>query len=130
MLKAVKVIDYKGSYAYSPGVLRGVINLDEISSLVQVSRQETGRLDDVCRVTFKNGTVHDIIGKPEDFLPLPVPETAFVVSRKTILATEPAPQFVSFDREYAEDWCRSHSAIGGEKIYVAEECKVRSSNHP
>lgn len=65
----VKYIDYNANYAYSPPEREGVINKDDIVSVVAIDRNNTRRpFDDLVRIRFRNGTWLDVIGKPSDFV--------------------------------------------------------------
>lgn len=69
MLKQVKYIDYDANYTYSPPEKDAVINLDDISRIVAIARENTRRpFDDLVRIFFRDGRHIDVIGKPADFV--------------------------------------------------------------
>lgn len=68
MKKLVQVLNYNGNYAYSVPTIPGLIDLDDISRVIQIPKENTrNAFDDIVRLFFKDGSNMDVIGKPEDF---------------------------------------------------------------
>lgn len=65
MLKGIKALDYKASYAYAPPVVDAVINTDDVQTAIPCDARCS---EPTMRIRFRDGSTVVAIGKPADLL--------------------------------------------------------------
>ncbi len=67
-LLSVRVLDWGASFAYAPPSRLAVINTDEIVSAVAIDPSRTRCVEQTMRVTFRDGSTHEVVGCPSDLV--------------------------------------------------------------